>query len=374
MGMWAGNGRLPYDILYGMILSLSLFKVLLPAIISFIIGIIASPPLIGILRKNQIWKKKSVKTNIDGTLATITSTLHNDEERKLLRMGGAVVWISVFTTTAIFFVLSHGFPNVITEKLEFISRNQTWLPLLAMLVGAVVGGLDDLLVVEAFKGRLNSYIGGGLSFPVRLAAVCGLGLSMGLWFYFKLGVNSIYIPFYGNIIVGSIFFVLFFILVTTALFSTSVIDGIDGLSGGIFSAIFTAYGFIAFYQNQIDISALCFMIVGGILAFLWFNVPPATFMMAETGIMALTLSLSIISFLTDAVMYLPIIALPLVITTGSVILQLVWKKFFKRKLFLVAPLHHHFEAKGWAKPQVTMRYWIISYICAVLGVVIVLIS
>jgi phospho-N-acetylmuramoyl-pentapeptide-transferase len=90
--------------------------------------------------------------------------------------------------------------------------------------------------------------------------------------------------------------------------------------------------------------------------------------------MALTLTLSIISFLTNAVMYLPIIALPLVITTGSVILQLTWKKIFKRKLFLVAPLHHHFEAKGWAKPQVTMRYWIVSYICALLGVVIVLIS
>lgn len=357
-----------------MIISLSLFKVLLPAIVSFIIGLLAASPLIDFLRKHQIWKKKSVKTNIDGTVATITSALHNDEERKLLRMGGAVIWIGVFSTTTIFLVLSHLFPNAITEKLDFISRNQTWLPLVAMFVGAVVGGIDDLLVVEAFKGRLNSYIGGGLSFPVRLAAVCLLGLSMGVWFYYKLGVNSIYFPFYGDIIVGSFFFILFFILVTTALFSTSVIDGIDGLSGGIFSAIFTAYGFIAFYQNQIDIAALCFMIVGGILAFLWFNVPPATFMMAETGIMALTLSLSIISFLTDAVMYLPIIALPLVVTTGSVILQLVWKKVFKRKLFLVAPLHHHFEAKGWAKPQVTMRYWIISYICALLGVVIVLIS
>jgi phospho-N-acetylmuramoyl-pentapeptide-transferase len=243
-----------------------------------------------------------------------------------------------------------------------------------MFVGAVVGGTDDLLVVEAFKGRLNSYIGGGLSFPVRLAAVGLLGISMGAWFFYKLGVSSIYIPFYGDLVVGAVFFISFFVIVTVALFSTSVIDGVDGLSGGIFSAIFTAYGFIAFYQNQIDIAALCFMIVGGVMAFLWFNVPPATFMMAETGIMALTLSLSVISFLTNSVMYLPIIALPLVITTGSVILQLIWKKAFKRKLFIVAPLHHHFEAKGWAKAQVTMRYWIVSYICALLGVVIVLIS
>lgn len=357
-----------------MLTSLSLFKVLLPAIFSFLIGLSISGPLITLLKKHQIWKKKSVKNSIDGTIATITSSLHNDEERKLLRMGGAIIWISVFATTCIFLFFSHVFPNIVTAKLDFISRNQTWLPLVAMFVGAVVGGTDDLLVVEAFKGRLNSYIGGGLSFPVRLAAVGALGLFMGTWFFYKLDVHSIYIPFHGDVLVGALFFILFFIVVTVALFSTSVIDGVDGLSGGIFSAIFTAYGFIAFHQNQIDIAALCFMIVGGILSFLWFNVPPATFMMGETGIMTLTLSLSIIAFLTNSVMYLPIIALPLVITTGSVILQLIWKKAFKKKLFIVAPLHHHFEAKGWAKGQVTMRYWIVSYICALMGVVIVLIS
>jgi phospho-N-acetylmuramoyl-pentapeptide-transferase len=370
------QGKKAYPLCYTgpMVISLSLFKVLLPALVSFCIGIFVSGPLIATLRQHQVWKKKSVKNTIDGAIATITSALHNDEERKLLRMGGAVIWISVFATTALFLILSHGFPTSITQKLDFISRNQTWLPLVAMFVGAIVGGVDDLLVVEAFKGRLNSYIGGGLSFPVRLAAVGTLGISMGAWFFYKLGVSSIYIPFHGDFVVGGLFFIIFFVLVTVALFSTSVIDGVDGLSGGIFSAIFTAYGFIAFHQNQIDIAALCFMIVGGILAFLWFNVPPAVFMMAETGIMALTLSLSVISFLTNAVMYLPIIALPLVITTGSVILQLTWKRAFKRKLFLVAPFHHHLEAKGWSKAQVTMRYWIVSYICALLGVVIVLIS
>jgi phospho-N-acetylmuramoyl-pentapeptide-transferase len=131
---------------------------------------------------------------------------------------------------------------------------------------------------------------------------------------------------------------------------------------------------IAFAKGQINISALCFIIVGGIFAFLWFNIPPAKFYLSETGMLALTLALSVIAFLTDAVMYLPIIALPLVITTLSVILQLLWKKFFKRKLFLVAPVHHHFQAKGWPSHTVTMRYWIVSYMCALLGVVLVFIS
>jgi phospho-N-acetylmuramoyl-pentapeptide-transferase len=187
-------------------------------------------------------------------------------------------------------------------------------------------------------------------------------------------VSVIYIPFYGLLAIGGLAFVAFFVLVTVALFSTSVIDGIDGLSGGIFSAVFSAYGAIAFIHHQIDIAALCFVIAGSIMAFLWFNIPPAVFMMGETGIMAILLALSIIAFLTNAVLYLPIIAFPLVVTVISVILQLSWKKIFKRKLFLVAPLHHHFEAKGWPRHRIVMRYWIVSYMCALLGVVVVLIS
>ena len=349
------------------------FKVLLPAVLSFIVGIVIAPTVIRILTHYKIWKKKSVSKTIDGKEATITAALHNDEGRQLLRMGGVVVWFSVFFTALLFWIIPQIHPTFFTSKLDFISRNQTWLPLVGMFVGAVVGGLDDTLVSQAF-GRVGGYIGGGLSFRIRLGAVASLGLFAGLWFYLKLGVTSIYIPFYGMLFIGGLAFVLFFILVTVALFSTSVIDGIDGLSGGIFSAIFSAYGAIAFIHNQIDISALCFVIAGAIFAFLWFNVPPAAFMMGETGIMSILLGLSIIVFLTNGVMYLPIIAFPLVITVMSVILQLFWKKFLKRKLFLVAPLHHHFEAKGWPRHRIVMRYWIVSYMCALLGVVVALIS
>lgn len=355
-------------------LALDPFKVLLPAVISFIIGVLIAPSIGRFLIANKLWKKKNVKKTIDGREATITASLHNDELSPVPRLGGVVVWVSVFTTAIVLWLISKLYPTPFTIKLDFISRNQTWLPLTAMLVGAVVGALDDLLVVEAFKGKLNSYIGGGLSFPVRLAAVSTLGLFAGWWFYAKLGVDSVYIPFHGDVHLGGLMFILFFIIVTLATFSTGVIDGIDGLSGGVMSAVFTAYGMIAYVQGQVNIAALCFVIVGGIMAFLWFNIPPALFYLTETGMLSLSLGLSVIAFLTDAVMYLPIIAFPLVATTASVILQLLWKKFFKRKLFLVAPLHHHFQAKGWPAHKVTMRYWIVSYVCALLGVVIVLIS
>lgn len=354
-------------------LGLDPLKVLLPALISFIVGILVAPSVVRVLERYKIWKKKSVSTTIDGQLATITAGLHNDEERHLLRMGGIVVWIAVLATTISFWLVSKIHPTVLTEKLDFISRKQTWLPLMGMVVGAIVGGIDDLLVSRVLR-KTGSYIGGGLAFPIRLGAVACMGLFAGLWFYIKLGVSSIYIPFFGDLHVSGVFFVLFFVIVTIALFSTSVIDGIDGLSGGIFSAIFSAYGVIAFIHHQIDIAALCFVIAAAILAFLWFNVPPASFMMGETGIMAILLALSVIAFLTNSVLYLPIIAFPLVVTTSSVILQLFWKKVLKRKLFLVAPLHHHFEAKGWPRYRIVMRYWIVSYVCAMLGVVIVLIS
>ncbi len=348
-------------------------KVILPAIVAFVVGILLAPTVVRTLERFQIWKKKSVTKTIDGKDAHITASLHNDEERHLLRMGGIVVWGAVLSTTITFWLISKVHPTAITEKLDFISRKQTWLPLMGMVVGAIVGGIDDLLVSNFFK-KVGGYIGGGLSFSVRVTAVALMGLFAGLWFYLKLEVSSVYVPFYGDLHLSGVVFVLFFVVVTVALFSTSVIDGIDGLSGGIFSAIFSAYGAIAFIQNQIDIAALCFVIAGAIMAFLWFNVPPATFMMGETGIMAILLALSVIAFLTNAVLYLFIIAFPLIVTTSSVILQLFWKKFFKKKLFLVAPLHHHFEAKGWPRYRIVMRYWIVSYMCALLGVVIVLIS
>ena len=155
-----------------------------------------------------------------------------------------------------------------------------------------------------------------------------------------------------------------------AVFSGGVIDGLDGLSGGVFASIFSAYASIAFFQNQINLATLASVIVGSILAFLWFNIPPARFYMSETGIMALTTTLTAVAFLTNAVFVLPIIALPLVLESLSVIIQLGSKRFFGRKIFLVAPIHHHFEALGWPAEKVTMRFWILSAVAAVLGMIL----
>ena len=238
-------------------------------------------------------------------------------------------------------------------------------------MASLIGLADDLLQIFG-KGN---YAKDPLIYrKIKIICVTLIGLVIGYWFYDKLDINSVYVPFIGEWFLG-IWFIPFFILVMLAVFSTSVIDGMDGLSGGIMATIFTAYSIIAFSFNQIDISALCAVITGGILAFLWFNIPPARFYMGETGILGLTVTLSVVAFLTDSVLVLPIIAIPLVATSASVIIQTTSYKYFgKKRVFKVAPLHHHLEAIGWSRPKVVMRYWIISVIFAISGVIIALIS
>jgi phospho-N-acetylmuramoyl-pentapeptide-transferase len=288
-------------------------------------------------------------------------------------MGGVVIWTSVLFTVVIFFILAHIFDSQTFSKLEFFSRNQTWIPLLALLIGSIAGLFDDFFEIMG----TGSYFAGGLPLIQRLFVVAGVALFVGWWFYEKLEVHVINIPFHGSFEVG-IFLIPIFIITTIAVYSGGIIDGIDGLAGGVFASIFTAYAVIAFNQQQIDLAALCATIVGGLLAFLWFNIPPARFYMSETGTMGLTIALTVIAFMTDSlgegygVSVLPIIAFPLMATIGSDVIQIISKKYFGRKVFKVAPLHHHFEAIGWPGAKVTMRYWVLGMIFAFIGVIIAL--
>lgn len=348
---------------------MNLVKIFLPALIAFIIGIIITPILSNFLYKYKMWKKKSVATATDGGTTTITQKLHNDEERKTPRMGGILIWTSAFITIIIF-SLGLIVDNVTLNKLNFLSRNQTWLPLFTLMIGGLIGLIDDYFsVTERYDQKA-----GGLSSRKRLLMVFIISLIGAWWFYFKLENTEIIIPFIGLWQAG-ILFLPFFILVMLGTYSGGVIDGLDGLSGGVFSIIFGAYGVIAFLGNQIDLAAFCFVVMGGTLAFLWFNIPPARFFMSETGIMSLTMTLVVVAFLTKQVLILPIIAFPLLISSASSSIQLLSKKFRNgKKVFLVAPLHHHFQALGWPAYKVVMRYWVMSFMCAGFGIIIALVG
>ncbi|TSC62398.1 MAG: Phospho-N-acetylmuramoyl-pentapeptide-transferase [Parcubacteria group bacterium Gr01-1014_48] len=349
---------------------LDVAKVFLPSTVSFTIGILTAPLLTHFLYKYKMWKKKAGKVATDGRATPLFNELHKHKEVGTPKMGGVLIWSSVFITIALFKLFSVLIPSEITFKLNFFSQNQTWLPLFTLIVGAGIGLIDDLLEVTGTGG----YLAGGLSLKKRLLVVAITGLVGGLWFFTRLEVSSILIPFMGELELGAAFIPLF-ILVMLALYSGGVIDGIDGLAGGVFACIFAAYGGIAFFQNQIDLAAFCAVMTGGILSFLWFNIPPARFYMSETGTMGLTMTLAVVAFLTKAVMVLPIIAFPLFATTLSDVIQLLSKKYRGgKKVFHIAPLHHHFEALGWPGYKVTMRYWVISIILAICGMIVALVG
>ncbi len=350
-------------------------KVFAPATVAFLLGIAMTPVLTHYLYKHRAWKKKAGKVAPDGSATPIFNKLHESKEVGTPRMGGIVVWLSAALTITGFWVLAQIFPNDIFGKLDFLSRDQTWIPLFTLLTGALVGLADDLFEVSGRGG----YLAGGLSLKKRLGIVSLVAVFVGYWFYAKLGITSIALTHGSELPLGWLI-VPVFVLITLALYASGVIDGIDGLSGGVFATIFSAYAIIAFSQQQINLAAFSAMLVGALLAFLWFNIPPARFYMSETGTMGLTVTLAVVAFMTDTlgggvgVTVLPVIALPLVVTVCSVVIQLLSKKFRGKKVFLVAPLHHHFEAIGWPGYKVTMRYWVISVMCAIVGVILALIG
>lgn len=348
--------------------TLNAIAVFLPAIFAFIVGIAVTPIITDFLYRHRMWKQEGGTVAPDGSETPIFNEMHADKEVGTPRMGGAIIWIAVLFTTA-FFAALMTWDGAIADTLNFFSRSETWLPLFTLTVGAMVGLLDDWLEVS----NRGNYLPGGLSLKKRLLMVGLMGLIGGWWFYSKLGFTDVLIPLAGTVDFGWLI-IPFFVIVMMATYSGGVIDGLDGLSGGVFSASFGAYGVIALALGMIDLAAFCFVIVGGVLAFLWFNIPPARFYMTETGVMGLTTTLAVIAFLTNQVIALILIAFPLVVTTASVIIQLLSKQIRNEKVFKVAPLHHHFEAIGWPEAKVTMRYWVVSIICALAGTVLALIS
>ncbi len=345
-------------------LTFSILKILVLGAVSFIAAILATPFLTHFLYKHKLWKKTVRKKSIDGKGMPIFKKFHGEQETKVPRLGGLLIWTIPPILAIIFFLLTE-FDGTIIEKLNFLSRSQTWLPLFAMVMASLVGLFDDLLQVRS-KGR---YVGGGLSLKYRLISILLIGLIGGWWFYSKLGWTSLHIPGNGDLMIGA-WYIPFFILVMFAVYAGGVIDGLDGLAGSSFSTIFGAFAIIALFRGQVDLAAFCAVVAGTILAFLWFNIPPARFYMGESGTMGLCVALTVVAFLTDSILVLPIIGILLVIEAGSVIIQQLSKKFFKKKVFLAAPIHYHFEAKGWPHYKVTMRFWVIGLVAAIIGIAI----
>jgi len=322
------------------------------ASLSFLVAILWTPLFTEFLYKNRLGKKIR-QTGFDAKQAPIFYSLHKHKENTPT-MGGLLIWV----TTALVTLLMN------------LSRAQTWLPLFALVSTGVVGAADDLMNIYGVGPNR-----GGLRFRWKLLLYAVIALIGAWWFYSKLGWNVISIPWVGTVDIGAWYIPLFMAVIVFTTFSANETDGLDGLAGGVMASAFAAFGIIALLQGKAELAAFCGTIMGSLLAFLWFNVYPARFFMGDTGSMSLGMTLAVLAFLTDTVLLLPIIGFVLYLEGFSAVIQILSKKLRGgKKIFLSAPIHHHFEAKGWPEPKITMRFWVISAVTTMIGLFIYLVS
>lgn len=334
-------------------------RIIILTVAAFSVAIFATPFWFKLIQKYQL--KKQIRTKEQ---APVFNKFHQKKEGTPTG-GGVIIWSTVLILALVFGFLNYIFDGF-WKYLNFIDRSQTYLPLAALLFAALLGLLDDYLGVIKTGGSS----GGGLKIRFKLVAYTLIAAVGAWWFYFKLDWHVINIPFFGNFEIGFWYIPLFMFIIIASAFSANETDGLDGLLGGSSLFAFVALTAVAFVLGRYELAAFGGAIIGALLAFLWFNIYPAKFFMGDTGSMSLGITMGVIALLTNTVLLLPFFAIILVAESISVIIQMVSKKFFKKKVFLSAPFHHHFEALGWPESQVTMRFWIISAVFASLGLVL----
>jgi len=319
------------------------------------------------LMTHFLYKYKVGKQIRDTGKTPIFSKIHAKKEGTPT-MGGVLVWGTVLVFSLLFYFLPKIFESEYINQLNFLSRSETLLPLGVLIATAIVGLVDDWVDVRGNKK-------GGLTIVHRLYVYTLIAAIGAWWFYFKLDWDLFHVPFFGNFELGWWYILVFVFVIVASAFSVNETDGLDGLAGGALLTSYSAYGIIAFSLGKYDLAAFCGVLVGALLAFLWFNINPARFFMGDTGAMSMGITLGVISMLTNSALILPIIGFVFVLESLSVIIQVLSKKIRKgKKVFLSAPIHHHFEAAGWSEPKIVMRFWIISAVSAGLGLAIFLLD
>jgi phospho-N-acetylmuramoyl-pentapeptide-transferase len=266
------------------------------------------------------------------------------------------------TMAGVIFVLS----TLIVTVAGNLSRSETWLPLAAMVGAGAIGLLDDIINIRGTGGKVA-----GLRTKLKAALFLGVALIGGLWFYAKLGVTEVHVPFLGGWHLGWLIIPLFILVVFSTGVAVNMSDGLDGLAGGLSAIAFGAYAIIAIIEKKYGIAGFCMTVVGALLSYTWFNIYPARFFMGDVGSFALGTALGVVAMLTDTVFFLPVIGLVFVVEVASVIINRTSRKLRNgKKVFLSSPIHHHFEAIGWPETKVTMRFWVIGQVAAFIGVIL----
>jgi phospho-N-acetylmuramoyl-pentapeptide-transferase len=318
--------------------------------ISFVVSMLLTPLYTTAAFAGQWWKK--VRTHaMGGVKATVFHKLHaSKHERNIPTMAGII------------FVLS----TLIVTVGGNLSRSETWLPLAAMVGAGLIGLIDDVINIRGSGGSIA-----GLQTKLKASLLLGVALIGGWWFFAKLGVTSVHLPFLDSWELGWLIIPLFVLVVFATGVAVNMSDGLDGLAGGLSAIAFGAYAIIAIIEKKYGIAGFCMTVAGALLSYTWFNIYPARFFMGDIGSFALGTALGVVAMLTDTVFLLPVIGIVFVVEVASVIINRVSRKLRNgKKVFLSSPIHHHFEAIGWPETKVTMRFWVIGEVAAFVGVIL----
>jgi phospho-N-acetylmuramoyl-pentapeptide-transferase len=339
---------------------LQLIRILFLASLSFVFAFLCTPILTYFLYKYKLGKQ--IRNN---GATPVFSALHA-HKAGTPTMGGILIWGTLLIFIAIFYYLGKFFPGF--ESLNFFSRSETFLPLGILIFSAIVGLFDDYLDIRG-HGK------GGLTMKHRLLIYTAIAALGAAWFYFKLDWTTLHIPFLGNFEIGAWYIPFFIFVIVAAAFSVNETDGLDGLAGGTLLISFASFAVISFALGRYDLAAFCGVIIGSLLAFLWFNIPPARFYMGDTGAMSLGVTLGVIALLTNSAFILPLVGFIFVVESLSVIIQLTSKKLRGgKKVFKSSPIHHHFQAIGWPEAKIVMRFWVVAGVVAGIGLIVFLLD
>ncbi|MEO5691034.1 MAG: phospho-N-acetylmuramoyl-pentapeptide-transferase [Candidatus Saccharimonadales bacterium] len=295
----------------------------------------------------KFWKRQRDVSTTGEALSVFTKLHASKFQRNIPTMAGLIIVLAVTVITLLF----------------NLDREQTWLPLAALLGGAIVGLIDDLINI---RGKQLGVA--GLRSGIKFAMITAVA-AVGAWFFYsKLGFTAVHLPFIaGQIEIGWLIIPLFILAVVSAGNAVNISDGLDGLAGGLLASAYATYAMIALLQGNVGLAGFCFTILGTLIAYLWFNVHPARFFMGDIGSFAMGTALGVVAMLTNAIFLLPIIGFMFVVEVSSSAIQILSKKIFKRRVFISAPIHHHLEAKGWPESKVTMRFWLIANVAGFVG-------
>jgi phospho-N-acetylmuramoyl-pentapeptide-transferase len=335
----------------------TLIRTLLLGFLGFLLSMLITPVYTTLAYKGQWWKKPRT-TATTGEKATVFAKLHGEKHKRLIpTMAGGIAVAAVAIVTLAF----------------NLDRSETWLPLAAFVGAAGIGLLDDIINLKGSNGGFEKV---RLSAKMKLLLTTLVALIGGWFFYFKLNVDTIHIPISGtDLMVGWLIIPIFVLVVVATANAVNISDGLDGLAGGLTTTAFGIYAIIAALQGNFGIAGFCMTIVGALLSYTWFNIHPARFFMGDVGSFALGTALGVVAMLTDTLLILPIIGIIFVAEAGSSAIQILSKKLRNgKKIFKIAPIHHHFEASGWPETKVTMRFWILGQVAGVLGLIVFLLG